>query len=299
MMGGMGGMMEEMMMLGGMPGGAIGGMLGAGSGLTQGHHVNNTDAATTSSDGAAEEHARTSTKAVATLVQSLCRKELARFPTPLYVDEEKLTSWHAGTNVGAERSVVAGGVAGGVKDTDAAADANVSGDVGGAGVGVGTGVGAVVTQAERCGLVTRIGIKRVLHAAIEQAWAAATNGNDGSSSVSVGTSVSSTVAGGVKDSEDAVTLAWCQALPKVELHAHLNGSLDASALKALLAHPANATHAPDASMLAKVQIADNDQRTMSQCFELFDVVHKLYVDGFALLCFRIRFALLGVWSQAL
>lgn len=190
-------------------------------------------------------------KAVAEFIQRICATELARFPTSLYADEATVAKWRY------EYS-----------DSD------------------GNDIRAPISIAERCGLLSRVGIKRVLHAAIEQAWAGAAAAfaptgqprmpapaaADGKTLHSV-----SAAAAGL-----APTLEWCQALPKVELHAHLNGSLDAGALKSLLAHPANAVSGgagvagvPDAELMAKVQIAENDQRTMSECFELFDLVHKL------------------------
>ena len=106
-----------------------------------------------------------------------------------------------------------------------------------------------VSVAERCGVLSRVGTKRVLHAAIEQAWSgaeAAASAGPGASGKGAAESAAASASAGA---EAAVTLAWCQALPKVELHAHLNGSLDAPALKALLAHPANASDVPDAELM--------------------------------------------------
>ena len=124
-----------------------------------------------------------------------------------------------------------------------------------------------VSAAARCGMLSKVGTQRVLHKAIEQAWAgadaAASAGLSGSGGAVGESAASSALA---THAEAAVTLEWCKALPKVELHAHLNGSLDAPALKALLAHPANANSSSsnrgpggNAELMAKVQIAENER----------------------------------------
>ena len=66
------------------------------------------------------------------------------------------------------------------------------------------------------------------------------------------------------------TLAFCQALPKVELHAHLNGSISDETLEVLNARLAQ----PIALDLAR----NDGKRDLNECFELFAAIHKLCCD---------------------
>ncbi|KDN44371.1 Metallo-dependent hydrolase [Tilletiaria anomala UBC 951] len=68
------------------------------------------------------------------------------------------------------------------------------------------------------------------------------------------------------DQSDEETVKACRTLPKVELHAHLNGSIRRSTLAEL----AKAAGLDDKA----AHIANNDARTLSQMFAVFDVIHK-------------------------
>jgi len=65
-------------------------------------------------------------------------------------------------------------------------------------------------------------------------------------------------------------LGWCTALPKVELHAHLNGSIRDSTLKELC------------NQKLKKDFNFPPQRTLRECFELFDLIHELTDDLYAM-----------------
>ncbi|EIE25888.1 adenosine/AMP deaminase family protein [Coccomyxa subellipsoidea C-169] len=65
-------------------------------------------------------------------------------------------------------------------------------------------------------------------------------------------------------------LKFCQALPKIELHAHLNGSLrDATIRKLAIKRQL------DPSLTKLIEKGD---RTLSECFKLFDVIHQITTD---------------------
>ncbi|CAL8470104.1 g9646 [Coccomyxa elongata] len=65
-------------------------------------------------------------------------------------------------------------------------------------------------------------------------------------------------------------LKFCQALPKVELHAHLNGSLRDTTIREL-ALKRNL----DPALTKVIEMGD---RTLSECFKLFDIIHRITTD---------------------
>lgn len=70
-------------------------------------------------------------------------------------------------------------------------------------------------------------------------------------------------------------LPWCRSLPKIELHAHLNGSIRSSTLLELAA---------DLSRKGVIVFSDvkaiilKDDRSLPECFKLFDLIHILTTD---------------------
>eukprot|EP00050_Salpingoeca_kvevrii_P002971 m.209751 g.209751 ORF g.209751 m.209751 type:complete len:121 (-) comp10730_c0_seq3:2345-2707(-) len=74
----------------------------------------------------------------------------------------------------------------------------------------------------------------------------------------------------------AVDLEFCRALPKAELHAHLNGSVRTDLLRRLAA----ARNEPLKE--SEIQVLESDSRTLSECFELFGIIHRLVSDLSAL-----------------
>lgn len=70
---------------------------------------------------------------------------------------------------------------------------------------------------------------------------------------------------------DAATLAFCRALPKLELHAHLNGSISFDALaKLIAAHPG-----PQAAELAAQLETARASRSLAGAFQTFDIIHRI------------------------
>ncbi|GAO52288.1 Metallo-dependent hydrolase [Saitoella complicata NRRL Y-17804] len=63
-------------------------------------------------------------------------------------------------------------------------------------------------------------------------------------------------------------LAFCRLVPKIELHAHLNGSVRLSTLRELAA-----MHNIDPS--SAMFLNHMDDRTLTECFGVFEVVHKI------------------------
>ncbi|XP_069682467.1 adenosine deaminase-like protein isoform X2 [Periplaneta americana] len=69
--------------------------------------------------------------------------------------------------------------------------------------------------------------------------------------------------------------SFCKRLPKVELHAHLNGSLSTKTLREL--HELHVTsHINDASWnIWEAVIEHGQKRTLDECFQLFGIAHSL------------------------
>lgn len=67
-------------------------------------------------------------------------------------------------------------------------------------------------------------------------------------------------------------LDFCRRLPKVERHAHLNGSVRQSTLQELYEKTSEGT---STSSAASVAIAKGDTRNLSEMFAVFGVVHRV------------------------
>lgn len=71
--------------------------------------------------------------------------------------------------------------------------------------------------------------------------------------------------------EEEVKPTWCKSLKKIELHAHLSGSIGASTIQGLLNKPENARIHRKAAHLFDVETG----RTLKHCFDLFPIIHEL------------------------
>lgn len=59
-------------------------------------------------------------------------------------------------------------------------------------------------------------------------------------------------------------------LPKVELHAHLNGSISSDTMKKLIAKK------PDLNINSQMTVIDKGKkRTLEECFQMFQIIHQL------------------------
>eukprot|EP00051_Salpingoeca_urceolata_P005911 m.78696 g.78696 ORF g.78696 m.78696 type:complete len:342 (+) comp14594_c0_seq2:116-1141(+) len=76
--------------------------------------------------------------------------------------------------------------------------------------------------------------------------------------------------------DEELLQAWCRQLPKAELHAHLNGSVSTATVKKLVKLHASSLSADFASEAC--MIAENESRTLDECFKLFGVMHRLVCD---------------------
>ncbi|KAJ0179189.1 hypothetical protein K1T71_004901 [Dendrolimus kikuchii] len=69
---------------------------------------------------------------------------------------------------------------------------------------------------------------------------------------------------------------FCRELPKVELHAHLNGSLSHSTMLQLKRHFADTGKADSTNaFFDEFQIGAGDTRNLSDCFQVFSIAHSL------------------------
>ncbi|XP_045534029.1 adenosine deaminase-like protein, partial [Papilio machaon] len=69
---------------------------------------------------------------------------------------------------------------------------------------------------------------------------------------------------------------FCHALPKIELHAHLNGSLSRSTMLQLQRHFADAGISDKSNaFFDEFQIGAGDTRNLSDCFQVFNIAHTL------------------------
>ncbi|XP_047070476.1 N6-mAMP deaminase-like [Lolium rigidum] len=78
-----------------------------------------------------------------------------------------------------------------------------------------------------------------------------------------------------KPEAEKETMEWCVALPKVELHAHLNGSIRNSTLLEL------AKQLGDQGLIVFEDFKDvimKNSRSLPECFKLFDLFHILTTD---------------------
>ena len=66
--------------------------------------------------------------------------------------------------------------------------------------------------------------------------------------------------------------SFCKALPKVELHAHLHGSIRDATLLELAEASGSTTH------VSQCKAAAYGDRSLSDCFKLFDLIHHLVTD---------------------
>lgn len=71
------------------------------------------------------------------------------------------------------------------------------------------------------------------------------------------------------------TPAWVRALPKVELHAHLSGSIRSDTICRLLNKPGNEAIRKQAGTLFDQKTG----RTLKHCFDIFPIIHNLVTDA--------------------
>ncbi|CAH0397343.1 unnamed protein product [Chilo suppressalis] len=70
--------------------------------------------------------------------------------------------------------------------------------------------------------------------------------------------------------------AFCSELPKIELHAHLNGSLSKSTMLQLKRHYADSSLDDKSNIFFdEFQIGAGDTRNLSNCFQVFGIAHAL------------------------
>jgi len=75
------------------------------------------------------------------------------------------------------------------------------------------------------------------------------------------------------DNDEAVDELFCKQLPKVELHAHLNGSISDLCLLDLLEKKKIENFHTASTVIRK-----GDQRSMEECFDIFSILHELVDD---------------------
>ena len=76
------------------------------------------------------------------------------------------------------------------------------------------------------------------------------------------------------------TLDFCRAMPKVELHAHLHGSIRDSTLQELLELNERqgrglGKDGRPLPALELLRVGSQDERSLKECFELFDAIHHV------------------------
>uniref|UniRef100_K3WPU6 Adenosine deaminase domain-containing protein n=1 Tax=Globisporangium ultimum (strain ATCC 200006 / CBS 805.95 / DAOM BR144) TaxID=431595 RepID=K3WPU6_GLOUD len=69
---------------------------------------------------------------------------------------------------------------------------------------------------------------------------------------------------------DTPTLSWCEQLPKVELHAHIHGSIRTTTLQEILLE--------DAQLHGTAPRSLPPNRSLDECFEMFHLIHQVVVS---------------------
>mmetsp|Transcript_26097 Transcript_26097/g.49276 ORF Transcript_26097/g.49276 Transcript_26097/m.49276 type:complete len:351 (-) Transcript_26097:333-1385(-) len=72
--------------------------------------------------------------------------------------------------------------------------------------------------------------------------------------------------------EKIAHLRYCQSLPKIELHAHLNGSIRDDTLRELAMAEDSTV---DLLMEDVIKLTNRGDRSLGECFKLFDLIHKV------------------------
>ena len=68
---------------------------------------------------------------------------------------------------------------------------------------------------------------------------------------------------------------FCRRIPKVELHAHINGSLSKATVRKLIQMKAAKGELRDEISEQMTSIVDGSQKTLAECFDIFRVVHQI------------------------
>lgn len=78
-----------------------------------------------------------------------------------------------------------------------------------------------------------------------------------------------------KTSESCINEEFCSKIPKVELHAHINGSLSDATMKELIRMKVAKGECESEMTEKMTSIVDGKRRTLAECFDIFRVVHKI------------------------
>jgi len=68
---------------------------------------------------------------------------------------------------------------------------------------------------------------------------------------------------------------FCKLIPKVELHAHINGSLSKATMRRLIQMKAKNGKMKEEITEQMISIVDGTQKTLKECFDMFKVVHQI------------------------
>lgn len=71
---------------------------------------------------------------------------------------------------------------------------------------------------------------------------------------------------------------FCVDLPKVELHAHINGSISKETMKTLISRKVARNEMQNDVTDKMTMILDGEQKTLDECFQIFKVVHQIVTD---------------------
>ena len=79
----------------------------------------------------------------------------------------------------------------------------------------------------------------------------------------------------MEEGTESDTKEFCGKIPKVELHAHINGSLSKDTMRKLIQMKIAKGGFEEEMSDQMTSIIDGEQKTLSECFEIFKVVHKI------------------------
>ncbi|XP_078345431.1 N6-Methyl-AMP deaminase-like [Oculina patagonica] len=90
-----------------------------------------------------------------------------------------------------------------------------------------------------------------------------------------------------KTSEERIPFNFFKKIPKVELHAHINGSISAETIEKLIKRKSGQVNNDCLVSQWQTTIQKEDKRDLDECFALFGIIYQLVDDTEAVFLVRV------------